>query len=540
MNIPRLRRPHRWVIALSVVTVLLLVLRLWLDSRLELMFDEAYYALWSRHLAWSYLDHPPMVALWIRASTSLFGTSEFGVRALGTLAAAAGGPFVYLLARRLFENRAEAAFAGLLYCAMLLVAVGAIVMTPDTPLLFFWTIAVYAVVRIFRDEDWRWWLVAGVAMGLALQSKYTAFLLGAGIAAAMVFVPPMRRWWRHPAPYAAGLIALVIFSPVVVWNFENGWVSFAKQFGRAQFHEFSLRFLGELLGSQVGLLTPLVFVLASGGVWMTLRDRSRGKAAEPGILLVSLIGPMLVYFLFHSTHARVQGNWLAPAYPVLALLASRAAFHTGGLQGPLRQAIKLSRRHALPVGFAFAGVTYLQALTGLIPLNPAKDPTAQLVGWSELVRHVDAIAYKEKARYVLTSSYGLNSLLNYYATGATPIIQFNQRLRWAWFEQPRAGLFAGTGLYVSETKKDKADDLKRCFAEVKRIGTIERRRGRAAIKRYVVYRLARPTLPLLDPIARERAATVRWAREQPAVRLDAAWSDQCSGTPRRTFSSDPE
>ena len=152
-------RADGWIIGLGVATVLLLPVRLWLDSRLDLMFDEAYYVLWSQHLAWCYLDHPPMVALWIRASTWLFGDDAFGVRALGTLAAAAGGPLVYLLSWRLFESRAEAAFAGLLYCAMLLTAAGAIIITPDTPLLFFWSIAVYAVIRTYRDEDWsarRW------------------------------------------------------------------------------------------------------------------------------------------------------------------------------------------------------------------------------------------------------------------------------------------------------------------------------------------------------------------------------------------------
>ena len=79
----------RALAGLALVTAGLLLVRLWLDAHLELMFDEAYYALWAKHLAWSYFDHPPMVALWIRLSTILFGEHEFGVRALGTLAATA-------------------------------------------------------------------------------------------------------------------------------------------------------------------------------------------------------------------------------------------------------------------------------------------------------------------------------------------------------------------------------------------------------------------------------------------------------------------
>jgi 4-amino-4-deoxy-L-arabinose transferase-like glycosyltransferase len=495
------QRPGAWIIALATVTVVFLLVRLWLDRHLELMFDEAYYALWSKHLAWGYLDHPPMVALWIRASTWLFGDDEFGIRALGTLAAAAGGGLVYLLSSRLFENRTEAAFAGLLYCAMLLIAAGAIIITPDTPLLFFWSIAIYAVVRIYRDEDWRWWVVAGAAMGLALQSKYTALLLGAGIVSSMIFVPEMRRWWRHPAPYAAGVLALAIFVPVIAWNYEHEWASFAKQFGRARGYDFSLRYIGEFIGSQIGLLTPFVFALAAGGIWIALRGTS-DKSSAPSVLLVSLIGPSLIYFLFHSLHARVQGNWIAPAYPVLAVLAAHAAFQVDALHGPFRSAMLFSRKCALPVGFAVAVVAYLQAFAGIIPLDPARDPTALMVGWSGLAREVDDVARREQASYVLTSSYGLTSLLSIYAPDAKPIIQFNERLRWIAFEQPRAALFLQPGLYVSEANKDKSGELKRRFSDVKLVGSAVRLRGTEVIKRYVIYRLAQPVSSVLDTVGK--------------------------------------
>lgn len=117
---------ERVLTGLWLVTGVLLVVRLWLDSHLELMFDEAYYALWAKHLAWSYFDHPPMVALWIRLSTLLFGEHELGVRALGTLSAAAGTGIIYLISWHLFGNRQAAIFAALLYCAMLLISAGAI------------------------------------------------------------------------------------------------------------------------------------------------------------------------------------------------------------------------------------------------------------------------------------------------------------------------------------------------------------------------------------------------------------------------------
>lgn len=501
-------RADHWLIGLATATVLLIPVRLWLDSRLELMFDEAYYTLWSRHLAWCYLDHPPMVALWIRASTWLFGDEAFGVRALGTLAAAAGGPLVYALSWRLFECRAEAAFAGLLYCATLLIAAGAIIITPDTPLLLFWSIAVYAMVRIFRDGDWRWWALVGVTMGLALQSKYTALLLGAGIAASMIVVPGMRRWWLHPAPHAAGFLAVAIFAPVIVWNYEHDWVSFAKQFGRARAQEFTLRYVGEFLGSQIGLLTPLIFILAAAGAWFAVVKRS-DRASEPTLLLLSLIGPMLLYFLFHSLHARVQGNWLAPAYPVLAVIAAHAAFQVGEMPGRLESAVLFSTRWAIPVGFAFAAIAYLQAAFGLLPLDPAKDPTALMVGWSGFAKDVEEIARTEQAGYVLTSSYALTSLLTIYSPPRVSVVQFNERQRWISFRQPDAATFIRPGLYVADASKNLIADLKHRFSDVSLVGTVARRRGSKVIKQYVVYRLGQPLTavlgssnPVVQPLSR--------------------------------------
>ena len=154
------RRPPVGISAfttLALVTGILLVIRLWLDSHLELMYNEAYYALWAKHLAWGYFDHPPMVALWIRLSTICFGDHEFGVRALGTLSATAETALIYLLSWHLFGRQSEAIFAALLFCAMLLISAGAIIIAPDTPLVFFWSIALYALVRIFcgGGSGWR-------------------------------------------------------------------------------------------------------------------------------------------------------------------------------------------------------------------------------------------------------------------------------------------------------------------------------------------------------------------------------------------------
>src|SRR3984885_13973370 len=227
-------------------------------GRLELTFDEAYYTLWSRSLSFGYLDHPPMVALLIRASTSLFGASEFGVRALSLLVVGAMPALIALIAWRLFDSVEKAALAALMWIAMPLVSIGAVFVAPDAPLVVFWTLGLAALVELWRTGETRWLIALGLALGLALQSKFTATFLAAGVVLALVATPSLRRWLISPALLAGLAVALAIFAPFVAWNAARGWAPFAKQFGRAGPSEFAPYYLAEFLVAQIGLLNPLV------------------------------------------------------------------------------------------------------------------------------------------------------------------------------------------------------------------------------------------------------------------------------------------
>src|SRR6185437_8011130 len=157
--------------------IALLAMQAFAAGRLELTFDEAYYTSWSHALSFGYLDHPPMVALLIRASTTLFGDSELGVRALSILCIGAMPALIAFIAWRLFGSREKAALAALLWIAMPLVAIGAVFVAPDPPLVVFWTLGLAALVELWRSGETRWLIALGIALGLALQSKFTAAFL---------------------------------------------------------------------------------------------------------------------------------------------------------------------------------------------------------------------------------------------------------------------------------------------------------------------------------------------------------------------------
>jgi 4-amino-4-deoxy-L-arabinose transferase-like glycosyltransferase len=123
--------------------------------------------------------------------------------------------------------------------------------SPDVALIPFAVAMIWALVRLAESNDARWWLAAGVFAGLALSSKFTAVMLLPAVAAFML-VPKWRgRWLASPYPWLAALIAVVVFLPVLIWNYQHDWTSFRFQLVRATAtHELSLRTVGDYIGLQ--------------------------------------------------------------------------------------------------------------------------------------------------------------------------------------------------------------------------------------------------------------------------------------------------
>jgi len=471
-------------------------------GRLELTFDEAYYTLWSRSLSFGYLDHPPMVALIIRASTSLFGGSELGVRALSLLVVGAMPAIIAFIAWRLFGSAEKAALAALMWIAMPLVSIGAVFVAPDAPLVVFWTLGLGALVELWRTGQKRWLIALGLALGLALQSKFTGAFLAAGVVLALIATPSLRRWLVSPALFAGLAAALAIFAPFVLWNAAHGWATFAKQLGRAGPNEFTPYYLAEFLVAQIGLLNPLV-VASLVPAFAAISWRAPAAPRSPNAarrILACTIAPAAIYFLLHSLHDRVQGNWLAPLYPAFAILAAdwiaeiRRASDSGFAAGIAKAAL-----WAAPIGIVVAALTFAEAVTGAIPLGAA-NPLARLEGFRELARDLEAKARAENAAYVLTQGYALTSLMTYYGDPAIAVVQPQQRMRWIFEPQPPETLFAAPGLALGEPGRHFDLILGMRFREVEPAGLLQRRQAGGTLDAYELYRVADPYAPVLDPV----------------------------------------
>jgi hypothetical protein len=478
------------------------VLQAFAAGRLELTFDEAYYTLWSRSLDYGYFDHPPMVALFIRASTNFFGGSEFGVRALSLILVGALPALIGWIAWRLFRSADTAALAAIFWIAMPLVLAGAVFATPDIPLVLFWTLGLAALVELWRTGRAVWLLAVGLILGLALESKFTAAFFAAGVALALGITPSLRRCLGSPTSAAALALALVVFAPFIAWNADHGWATFIKQLGRAPPHGFAPSYLIEFAGAQIGLMNPLVFA-AFGAAVAAISWRTPAAALsrlEARRLILSTMIPAAAYFLLHALHDRVQGNWLAPLFPGCAILVADWVAETRRRTARgLPRAIADAALWAAPAGFAAMALAFVQATTGILPLG-ALDPTARLEGFRDLAQDLDIEARAAGAPFVLTQGYALTSLMTFYRDSALTVVQPEQRIRWLFAPAPPESLFAAPGLALGEKGRRFDLILKMRFHVVDPVGELVRRRAATTLQSYELYRVADPFAPVLDPV----------------------------------------
>ncbi len=231
-----------------------IALRLVYLGSVELLPEETYYWNYARHLDIGYLDHPPLVAWLISLGTAVFGQSQFGVRSGALCCGVITSIFAYRLARNLFDD--ATALAALLLAQILpFFFLSGLLMTPDAGLTAAWAATLYYLERaLLAGRASAWWGV-GAALGVGMVSKYSIGLLVPVIVIFMLLDRQSRRWWTRWEPYAAAVLALAIFSPVILWNAQHDWASFAFQTSRrlAEAPRFALH---RLLASALVLITP--------------------------------------------------------------------------------------------------------------------------------------------------------------------------------------------------------------------------------------------------------------------------------------------
>src|SRR5216683_3346910 len=418
---------------------------------IDLRTDEAYYWTWSKEHVLSFLDHPPMIAWFIRFGTAIFGDTNLGVRFAGILAMLVTQLLLADLVRRVTHDIRAVVIAILMPEAALYYGLLMAKVAPDIALIPFSMAMVWALIRLVESRDPRWWLAAGVFAGLALLSKFTVVMLLPAVAAFMLVPDWRRRWLSSPCPWLAALIVVVLFLPVLIWNAQHDWASFKFQFVRATAtHGISGRTVGDYIGLQFGLVGFVLLPVVLSGLILTARRGYLAREPVAILLSTSVLVPFL-YFFWKSLTLRVGDTWPMFMWPAgfAAAAINIAMLPREGWPAWMIRSTDKWACVAIASGIVMVVLVFLYYVVSPWNFIGRADPIGGEAGYQQVVERAQAELQKIGATWIATTDYRTYAMLRWYFKDRVPVIQINERGRYLGFRDPGMSLIRGhTGIYV--------------------------------------------------------------------------------------------
>ena len=433
-------KPCSTVLMVFLLAVSLFRIYYILNGPLDLSPDEAHYWEWSRRLDLSYYSKGPMIAYLIYLGTGIFGDNVFGVRILAVIFSALSSVFVYGLGKKLYNEQVGLYSALLIQIIPIFSAYG-ILFTIDSPFIFFWILSLFLfreAIGVYPsggsgqnleengDENFKsqaYWPLLGLSIGLGLLTKYTMAFFYPCAFLFLFLSKERRRLLLTKGPYNAVVISFLVFSPVIIWNANHDWVTLRHTVGQTHMAEgirISPESFFEFFGSQLGVITPLLFLLMALSIWNLRRER-KGK------FLFWFSAPVFIFFLFKSLQAKVQANWALPCY-VTGMVAFSAFYLKRFYQGGKGQKILIAA--AVTLSFLVTSIAHYSSMFDF----PARmDPALRLGGWRALGENVSAI-YQEMSMthpvFIFSDKYQVSSELAFYVKGrpTTYCINLDRRM----------------------------------------------------------------------------------------------------------------
>lgn len=402
-----------------------------LGFSIEFSVDEAHYALYAQHLAWSYFDHPPLVG-WIQWPLVALTSSEGLIRLVPELLWVLSCILVYQVtlelhhfmqgrnAGYLTSSLPSANTCGLMAVLAIVAApmphVLAIGLLPDTLLTPLSLGLMYMALRWLTQDHFTIgdWLMTGILLGLAGLSKYTAVFTA--FALLLVLISTRRKPWINKLGFwLALLIALVMISPVLYWNWLNDWISFKYQIAHGSGGEWLWRRLGAFLGLQIVVFGPLLLM----GGFIFLKDCIHATKLS----LISLLGFFFIPFAIFASLSGGGGlpHWTTPAWFCLAPFAGIGLAKAWSTQH--RSVI----RTLLIFQIALCMIGFGYVLSGGISSAMIKsNPIADLYGWKIAGQKAVELSQATKSDGIAVQNWTLGSRVAWYAK-PIPVFVLDQR-----------------------------------------------------------------------------------------------------------------
>lgn len=425
-------------VAVLAMILLTAVARVAVAWTVGLSNGESYYYACAMAPVLSYFDQPPMAHWLVYLCVKAFGVNALAVRLPFIILFAGSTWLLFAITRRLFNSAAGLLAALLLNLSAFFTLAAGCTLQPDGPLIFFYLACVYCIARVLFDERPRallWWCGVGVTLGLAMLSKYHAVFLIFGMGMFVFTSGRHRRWLAHGGPYLAMAIAAAIFSPVLIWNANNEWISFLWQGGRGVAGEgLRLDWLARNLLGQMLYLLPWIWIPL---LIQLVADFCRGPHDPKRWLIAWLaVGP-IVMFTAVSAYSPIglHFHWQAPGYLLLfitlgesvrRLLAGGSKAAKVWLAGSVAFAILASAMmatHTATGWWRSAGPDWFSKQF----LGPS-DPTVEHIDYDTLA---DALAERglleREKTFAFTNRWFLSGKVDWAIKGKLPVLCFTSK-----------------------------------------------------------------------------------------------------------------
>ena len=488
--------------ALGILIAASACIRIVWSGSIGLGHDEAYHYLFTVHRDWSYFDHPPMLALVGSIGPWITGEAAAWSLRLGFIALFAGSTLVmYRLSARFFGPWAGFCAALALNVSAYHTAAAGAFALPDGPLLFFWLLTLDRLaVAVESPGRITPWLIAGLAWGGALLSKYHAVFLPMGLVVYLVFEKSARPILKKPGPYLAVLVGVLAFAPVLYWNANHQWASFLFQGGRAvaklRFNPISLL---RALGGQAAYLLPWIWIFMLIALATGFRRLIKGEATAAERFLLSQSVVPLTLFTAVASVRDVLPHWTLVAYLSTYPLVGRLwAARLATQPTTMRRRLCWAAAVPLVVMTIFAA----QYRTGFLGLDrflpPRADPTVESFGWDQLAAEIERRGLIDDRTFLFTSMWYDSGQVG-YATRSwnVPVACYhpNDSRSFAYWSDPSAWV-GRTGILIaaadSPTEPACFDNW---FERIEPLGDVPIVRNGRVVRRFKLYRCENQTMP---------------------------------------------
>lgn len=416
--------------ALFIITALTLLVHLYtnLAAGYGIFRDEFYYWACTNHLAAGYVDQPPLSIYLLAFSRLIFGDSQFAMRLFPAIVSALTVYYTGLLTVRIGGGLTAVTIACITLAFSPIFLAMNTIYSMNSFDYFFWILAAYLVIRIIQEDKHSLWITLGIVIGLGMLNKISMGWFGAGLFAGMVFTP-LRAKLKTPWPYLAALIALVIFSPFIIWNLTHNFAHLEFIRNASQFKYSTLTPL-DFMSGQLILPGPLAILVWLPGLIFLLVSPTVKKYRVTGIIFLTTF--LILIINWHS-----KAEYLAPAYPMvyaggglfIERIISRKKYEW--IKYGVTALIVISGLIIMPLALPILPVETFISYSNFLGISRSNSEHKELAelpqfyadmfGWEELASAVSKVYeslpdQEKKVTVVFALNYGEAGALEYYSS----------------------------------------------------------------------------------------------------------------------------